>query len=168
MFNTTVVYADVHGGSSGSFDVTPTPAYPIPDDMLDENGRLKPPSVLTFLDKVLTASRAGDYSSELSGLLYSFLGDYDNSDDSISIENGGSTVHFHDTFVDKFNKALQDKVHAFDGYYLVEPYGSSPQQYADDNHFSTTDRKKMSDYIKNCPTFLYYHGDYYTCPSNIY
>ena len=129
MFNTTAVYADEHGGSSGSFDVTPTPAYPIPDDMLDENGRLKPPSMLTFLDKVITAGRTGEVSSELSGLLYSFLGDYDNSDNSISIENGGSTVHFHDTFVDKFNKVLQDKVHALDGFYLLEPYGKSPEQY---------------------------------------
>lgn len=121
MFNTTAVYADEHGGSSGSFDVTPTPSYPIPDDMLDENGRLKPPSMLTFLDKVITAGRAGEVSSELSGLLYSFLGDYDNSDDSISIENGGSTVHFHDSFVNKFNNALQDYVHTLDGYYLIEP-----------------------------------------------
>ena len=173
MFNTTAVYADEHGGSSGSFDVTPTPAYPIPDDMLDENGRLKPPSMLTFLDKVLTAGRVGEVSSELSGLLYSFLGDYDNSDNSISIENGGSTVHFHDTFVDKFNKALQDYVHALDGYYLVEPHGKSPAELAKAAELNDSETKKFLDYLSknNYQTIICgasVGSTRYICPPNIY
>lgn len=158
MFNTTAVYADEHGGSSGSFDVTPTPSYPIPADMLDENGRLKPPSMLTFLDKVITAGRAGEVSSELSGLLYSFLGDYDNSDNSISIENGGSTVHFHDSFVDKFNAALQDKVHALDGYYLIEPKNKYSLQYIRLSSSSMTDEiyNSMVSHVGNSS---YYWGN---------
>lgn len=159
MFNTTAVYADEHGGSSGSFDVTPTPAYPIPDDMLDENGRLKPPSMLTFLDKVITAGRAGEDSSELSGLLYSFLGDYDNSDNSISIENGGSTVHFHDTFADKFNNALQDYVHTLDGYYLIEPSNYySPTRIRLETGYTGELLELMNKTLNSVSTYVYYKG----------
>lgn len=123
VFNSTAVYADIHGGSSGDLDVTP---FPIDPDLLDENGRLKPPASLQFLDKILIAGLAGKVSPELASLLYGFINDdflkkYDNSDNSISLENGGSTVHFHDTFVDKFNTALQDKVHYLDGYVLYVP-----------------------------------------------
>lgn len=124
MFNTTVVYADIHGGSSGSFDVTPTPAYPIPADMLDENGRLKPPKLLDFLDKGVITAMIPEKRKETVATLIGFLDSYDNSDNSISIENGGSTVHFHDTFTNKFNTAIQDKVHALDGYWLFEPTNS--------------------------------------------
>lgn len=134
MFNTTVVYADIHGGSSGSFDITPTPSYSIPSDMLDENGHLKPPSILEFLDKTLIAGLASSVSPELGSVLYGFIGDdflknYDNSDDSISLEDGGSTVHFHDTFTNKFNAAIQDKIHAYDGYWLVEPTSQESPAY---------------------------------------
>lgn len=120
MFNTTIVYADEHGGSSGTIP-TPTPPYYISPDKLDEYGRLKPPALLTFLDKIMTAAFAGEASTELGSLLYSFLLDYDNSDNSISIDEGGSTVHLHERFVNELNQAVQDKVHALDGYYLLEP-----------------------------------------------
>ena len=122
MFNTTIVYADEHGGSSGVIP-TPTPPYYISPDKLDEYGRLKPPALLTFLDKIMTAAFAGEASTELGSLLYSFLLDYDNSDNSISIDEGGSTVHLHERFVNELNQAVQDKVHALDGYYLIEPDG---------------------------------------------
>lgn len=123
MFNTTIVYADEHGGSSGTIP-TPTPPYYISPDKLDEYGRLKPPALLTFLDKIMTAAFAGEASTELGSLLYSFLLDYDNSDNSISIDEGGSTVHLHERFVNELNQAVQDKVHALDGYYLFEPANS--------------------------------------------
>lgn len=64
VFNSTAVYADIHGGSSGDL-VTPTPTPLIPEDMLDENGRLKPPAALQFLDKILVAGFAGKVSPEL-------------------------------------------------------------------------------------------------------
>ena len=177
-FNTTVVYADFHGGSSGSFDVTPTPIPSIPSDMLDEGGRIKPPATLEFLDKILVAGLASNASKELASLLYGFIGDdflknYDNSDNSISIENGGSTVHFHDTFVDKFNKALQDKVHAFDGYYLVEPHGKSPAELAKDAELSDSETKKFLDYLSKNNYQTIINGistgsTMYICPPNIY
>lgn len=176
-FNTTVVYADFHGGSSGSFDVTPTPAPSIPSDMLDEGGRIKPPATLEFLDKILVAGLTGNVSTELASLLYGFIGDdflknYDNSDNSISIEDGGSTVHFHDTFVDKFNTALQDKVHAFDGYYLIEPKGMSPQEYAEEYFMKDSEITKFMNYLNNnnFQSILYDtpDGHCFTCPPNIY
>lgn len=38
-----------------------------------------------------------------------------------SISDGGSTVHLHKQFVDELNNAIQNKVYALDGYYLLEP-----------------------------------------------
>lgn len=161
MFNTTVVYADIHGGSSGSFDITPTPPYSIPSDMLDENGRLKPPSILEFLDKTLIAGLASSVSSELGSVLYGFIGDdflknYDNSDNSISIENGGSTVHFHDTFTNKFNTAIQDKVHALDGYYLIEPQYISPSDMVEECRLSDSQKNTFFNYIAGYTTLFNY------------
>lgn len=155
MFNTTVVYADIHGGSSGSFDVTPTPSYPIPADMLDENGRLKPPKLLDFLDKGVITAMIPEKQKETVATLIGFLDSYDNSDNSISIENGGSTVHFHDTFTNKFNTALQDKVHALDGYYLYKP--SYAYTYSDfekafytlEGKYSTSDIESFKTYMKD-------------------
>jgi len=173
MFNTTVVYADIHGGSSGSFDITPTPSYSIPSDMLDENGRLKPPSILEFLDKTLIAGLASSVSSELGSVLYGFIGDdflknYDNSDDSISLENGGSTVHFHDTFIDKFNTALQGKVHALDGYWLFETNNAwSPSNFITNENllerWGASGVNKVSDFCSQYTSFIYFdkHRRYY-------
>ena len=180
LFNSTVVYADIHGGSSGDL-VTPTPTPLIPEDMLDENGRLKPPASLQFLDKILVAGLAGNVSSELASLLYGFIGDdflknYDNSDNSISLENGGSTVHFHDTFVDKFNTALQDKVHALDGYYIIEPLNkNSPDKIAENRGIKngSDDYKKLMGFydsarLATCygsklygSQYIYYQDFYY-------
>lgn len=173
MFNTTVVYADIHGGSSGSFDITPTPSYSIPSDMLDENGRLKPPSILEFLDKTLIAGLASSVSPELGSVLYGFIGDdflknYDNSDDSISLENGGSTVHFHDTFIDKFNTALQGKVHALDGYWLFETNNAwSPSNFITNENllerWGASGVNKVSDFCSQYTSFIYFdkHRRYY-------
>ena len=161
LLNSTVVYADIHGGSGGDL-VTPTPTPLISEDMLDEGGRIKPPATLQFLDKILVAGLAGNVSTELASLLYGFIGDdflknYDNSDNSISLENGGSTVHFHDTFVDKFNTALQDKVHALDGYYLIEPDGEKKDilnYLYRRNEISDEELSKFNDLCNTYDTFL--------------
>ena len=168
MFNTTVVYADIHGGSSGSFDVTPTPSYPIPADMLDENGRLKPPKLLDFLDKGVITAMIPEKKKETVATLIGFLDSYDNSDNSISIENGGSTVHFHDTFVDKFNTALQGKVHALDGYWLFETNNAwSPSNFITNENllerWGASGVNKVSDFCSQYTSFIYFdkHRRYY-------
>lgn len=131
VFNTTVVYADVHGGSGGSLD-DPTKLYPA---LFDENGNFKPPAGQELFNHMIVGDKTGSVLAPILSTLSSFLDGYDNSNgQGISVEtnSGGSTVHFHGSFIDELNTALQDKVHALDGYYLIEPttnksfYGSLP------------------------------------------
>lgn len=120
VFNTTVVYADIHGGSGGSLD-DPTKLYPA---LFDENGNFKPPAGQELFNHMIVGDKTGSALAPILSTLSSFLDGYDNSNgQGISVEtnSGGSTVHFHGSFIDELNTALQDKVHALDGYYLVEP-----------------------------------------------
>ena len=123
LLNTTVVYADdIHGGSSGDLDVTPTPTVPvvpqpaIPLQSVDELlFRLVFPDVAGAADSLQTwwdqwfADR--------------WKTDADKQKD-YSVSDDGSTVHLHKQFVDDLNQAVQDKVHALDGYYLIDSYAS--------------------------------------------
>lgn len=123
VFNTTVVYADVHGGSGGSLD-DPTKLYPA---LFDENGNFKPPAGQELFNHMIVGDKTGSALAPILGVLSDFLGGYDNSNgQGISVEtnSGGSTVHFHGSFIDELNTALQDKVHALDGYYLVDSLGA--------------------------------------------
>ena len=172
LLNTTVVYADdIHGGSSGDLDVTPTPTVPvvpqpaIPLQSVDELlFRLVFPEVTGFADSLQTwwdqwfADR--------------WKTDADKQKD-YSVSDDGSTVHLHKQFVDDLNQAVQDKVHALDGFYLLEPYGKSPEQYWNE-FISHSDvsypelKKSFFDYVSKCDTFLMIGNDYYTLPSDIY
>ena len=120
VFNTTVVYADIHGGSGGSLD-DPTKLYPA---LFDENGNFKPPAGQELFNHMIVGDKTGSALAPILSTLSSFLDGYDNSNgQGISVEtnSGGSTVHFHGSFIDELNAALQDKIHALDGYYLIEP-----------------------------------------------
>lgn len=120
VFNTTVVYADIHGGSGGSLD-DPTKLYPA---LFDENGNFKPPAGQELFNHLILGDKTGSALAPILSTLSSFLDGYDNSNGkgiSVETNNGGSTVHFHGSFIDELNAALQDKVHALDGYYLCEP-----------------------------------------------
>ena len=139
IFNTlTVVYADEHGGSGGSFDpiVALQEKHP---DWFDENGHVKPTGSELFnhmIVKGLLPTSAEDSIASLYGLIGDYTKNFDNSDGS------GATVHYHDNgqpvtennynennfyityspkFLNGLNDKLQNKVHAFDGYYLIEP-----------------------------------------------
>lgn len=167
LLNTTVVYADdIHGGSSGDLDVTPTPTVPvvpqpaIPLQSVDELlFRLVFPEVTGFADSLQTwwdqwfADR--------------WKTDADKQKD-YSVSNDGSTVHLHKQFVDDLNQAVQDKVHALDGYYLIEPYGKSPAEYADDKHATESGKEKLLTYTSQYDSFLDdTYGHCYSVPSNI-
>ena len=124
VFNTTVVYADIHGGSGGSLD-DPTKLYPA---LFDENGNFKPPAGQELFNHMIVGDKTGSALAPILSTLSSFLDGYDNSNgQGISVEtnSGGSTVHFHGSFIDELNTALQDKVHALNGYYIVDSIGST-------------------------------------------
>ena len=126
LLNTTVVYADdIHGGSSGDLDVTPTPTVPvvpqpaIPLQSVDELlFRLVFPDVAGAADSLQTwwdqwfADR--------------WKTDADKQKD-YSVSDDGSTVHLHKQFVDDLNQAVQGKVHALNGYWLFEPAHSKAE-----------------------------------------
>lgn len=115
--NTTVVYADdLHGGSSGSIDVTPTITIPPP--------AIDPHALDELIFRLVRPDIAGAVDS-LQTWWDKWIGDRWKTDadreKDYSISSGGSTVHLHKQFVDDVNKAVQDKIHALDGYYLFEP-----------------------------------------------
>lgn len=142
VFNSfTVVYADEHGGSGGSFDpiVALQEKHP---DWFDENGHVKPTGSELFnhmIVKGLLPTSAEEGIASLYGLIGDYTKNYDNSDGS------GATVHYHDNgqpvtesnynennfyityspkFLNGLNDQLQGKVHTLNGYYLVEPHYS--------------------------------------------
>lgn len=112
LFNTLfscVVYADEHSGSSGDLDVTPSITIPP-----------SPPDPAEFLIRMILpdGGEAIDYVSDW--LEKRWKTDDDRKKD-YSVSDDGSTVHLHKQFVDDLNQAVQDKVHALDGFYLIEP-----------------------------------------------
>ena len=168
LLNTTVVYADdIHGGSSGDLDVTPTPVIPQPAIPLQ--------SVDELLFRLVFPEASG-MADSLQTWWDQWFGDRWKTDadrqKDYSISDGGSTVHLHKQFVDDLNQAVQDKVHALDGYYLIEPQGKSPAEYADDRNATESSKKKLLEYTSKYSSFLCYcfdDGTYacYSVPSDI-
>lgn len=164
VFNSfTVVYADEHGGSGGSFDpiVALQEKHP---DWFDENGHVKPTGSELFnhmiVKGLLPTSAEGGIAS-LYGLIGDYTKNYDNSDGS------GATVHYHDngqpvtesnynennfyiTFSPKFlnglNDKLQNKIYALDGYYLITPLKNYTclNDVWKNSTFSDSDNKKFT------------------------
>lgn len=172
VFNTTVVYADIHGGSGGSLD-DPTKLYPA---LFDENGNFKPPAGQELFNHMIVGDKTGSALAPILSTLSSFLDGYDNSNgQGISVEtnSGGSTVHFHGSFVDELNTALQDKVHALDGYYLYDTdYSAStfPSLYTYYSKFSSENQEIFTDFfnsydsvftfqdVSSPPSYIWLHG----------
>lgn len=112
LFNTLfscVVYADEHGGSSGDLDVTPSITIPP-----------SPPDPAEFLIRMILPD-GGEAIDYVSDWLEKRWKTDDDRQKDYSVSDDGSTVHLHKQFVDDLNQAVQDKVHALNGYYLVEP-----------------------------------------------
>lgn len=145
VFNSlTVVYADEHGGSGGSFDPLSKLKEEHPD-LFDENGHMKPSLTQSVGSKLFDHMivpdliKGGEATVEtlasLTGAITEFFNLFDNSNDDVSIkykdngqpvtENNYNENNFYITYSPKFlkglNDNLQEKVHALDGYFLFEP-----------------------------------------------
>lgn len=122
LFNTTVVYADIGGDIPTPFP-TLIPTFPDPGEF--------------FIRLLLPdGGQAADYISEWLKKRWST-----DEDKSKDMSSDGNTVTFNSNFVNELNTALQDKVHALDGYYLVEPsreYSAQIIFSEFDGNFSTT------------------------------
>lgn len=104
-----VVYADEHGGSSGDLDVTPSITIPP-----------SPPDPAEFLIRMILPD-GGEAIDYVSDWLEKRWKTDDDRQKDYSVSSDGSTVHFHKQFVDELNNAIQNKVYALAGYYLLEP-----------------------------------------------
>lgn len=113
--------SDIHGGSEGSFDPNdPTVKYP---ELFDKDGHLKPvelPGQKLFGHMIL-GDGVGSAVAPILSTIDEFLSSFDNSDDAISIDKGGSTIHFHERFVNEFNEKFQNELYALDGYFMIVP-----------------------------------------------
>lgn len=151
--NTTVVYADdLHGGSSGSIDVTPTITIPPP--------AIDPHALDELIFRLVRPDIAG-VADNLQTWWDKWFGDRWKTDadrqKDYSISSDGSTVHLHKQFVDELNQAVQDKVHALDGYYLFEPPNLNKrdiipvaqQMFFDRYWHDTSDDKEKRAFIKS-------------------
>ena len=155
--NATVVCADdLHGGSSGSIDVTPTPIV-LPDNsagMISElMVRLIRPDVAGAVDTFQT------WWDKWIGERWKTNADMLND---VSLSSDGSTVHLHKQFVDDVNQAVQDKVHALDGYYLFSPDYSKSEIFNliyGLNSISEANKSKIANMLNNYDTVLVRKGD---------
>lgn len=84
-----------------------------------------------FIEHGITVPKlSGEGAIKIAEVLSSFFGNADNYQKNVKTD--GQYVYFDNDFTNNINIALQDKVHALDGYYLIEPttnkslYGSLP------------------------------------------
>lgn len=133
LFNTTVVYADIGGDIPTPFP-TLIPTFPDPGEF--------------FIRLLLPdGGQAADYISEWLKKRWST-----DEDKSKDMSSDGNTVTFNSNFVDEFNTALQDKVHALDGYYLYDTdYSASafPSLYTDYSKFSSEYQEIFTDFFNS-------------------
>lgn len=114
--NCLVAYADLTVDGDGNF-VTTTPTPPIPTDYDPV------PKGLRFLDELLLRA----YKPGITGaadLIQDTWNKYFGNDEEKAkeaIKINGDFMYFNGDFINQLNVVLQDKVHALDGYYLLEP-----------------------------------------------
>lgn len=81
-----------------------------------------------FIEHGITVPKlVGEGAVEIAQVLSSFFGNADNYQKNVKTD--GQYVYFDNDFTNNINTALQDKVHALDGYYLVEPTSEASPQY---------------------------------------
>lgn len=73
-----------------------------------------------FIEHGITVPKlSGEGAIKIAEVLSSFFGNADNYQKNVKTD--GQYVYFDNDFTNNINIALQDKVHALDGYYLIEP-----------------------------------------------
>lgn len=104
-----------------------------------------------FVEHGITVPKlAGEGAIKIAEVLSSFFGNADNYQKNVKTD--GRYVYFDNDITNNINIALQDKVHALDGYYLIEPTASkSVDTYIDFlNSRNANEMKLLND-----------HGKYY-------
>lgn len=156
--NTTVVYADdLHGGSSGSIDVTPTITIPPP--------AIDPHALDELIFRLVRPDIAG-VADNLQTWWDKWFGDRWKTDadrqKDYSISSDGSTVHLHKQFVDDLNQAVQDKIHALDGYWLLESEPNTFLEFASGPSYWNSNPNKdknIETYTKFASSYSFIYND---------
>lgn len=176
VFNSlTVVYADEHGGSGGSFDPLAKLKEEHPD-LFDENGHMKPSLTQSVGSKLFDHMivpdliKGGEATVEtlasLTGAITEFFNLFDNSDDDVSIKYKGNGQpvtesnynenNFYITYSPKFlkgmNDKLQTKVHALDKFYLFDPNYSTeqyPSLFRYYNKFADSEKQTLNKFFNS-------------------
>ena len=149
-------------------------------DWYDSNGNVIPAGNTFFSKMVVPALiEAGETSGEIVSSLVDSVGDFiksfDNSGGDVSIkykdngqpvtENNYNENNFYITYSPKFlnglNDKLQNKVHALDGYYLVEPTGSySFKDFCKNSDYLYEDEVLYNQYVSKMPSYYVSPGSY--------
>ena len=192
VFNSvSLVYADADSTARSSFNPYEQFKKNHPN-WFDSNGNYIP-SGNSCLSTVIVPAliRAGETSGEIVSSLADSVVDIiksfnnSNGDVSVSYDDKGVPVTaenynennfyltYNNKFCNYFNQQMQNKVHALDGYYLVEPHGKSPAETAKVAELNDSETKKFLDYLSknNYQTIINGTsiGDkMYICPPNIY
>ena len=108
-----------------------------------------------FIEHGITVPKlVGEGAVEIAGVLSSFFGNADNYQKNVKTD--GQYVYFDNDFTNNINIALQDKVHALDGYYLIEPQNISPSDMAEKCRLSDSHKNTFFDYIAGYTTLFDY------------
>lgn len=96
--------------------------------------------------------------------------DLTKDDCPISYNNEKQLVEFNPTFTNELNQAVQDQIHAFDGYYIVEPCNKySPLEVARLKKLDSASIEDFSNYIGNYTTvFCSYYSWVLTSDTLLY
>lgn len=122
-----------------------------------------------FIEHGITVPKlAGEGAIKIAEVLSSFFGNADNYQKNVKTD--GQYVYFDNDFTNNINIALQDKVHALDGYYLIEPsYDGTLVDYYEARPYYNLHKGDnfsiLSSFASNYPTFVI-AGDIHPVPAN--
>ena len=120
-----------------------------------------------FVEHGITVPKlVGEGAIKLAEVLSSFFGNADNYQKNVKTD--GQYVYFDNDFTNNINIALQDKVHALDGYWLFETNNAwSPSNFITNENllerWGASGVNKVSDFCSQYTSFIYFdkHRRYY-------
>ena len=119
-----------------------------------------------FVEHGITVPKlAGEGAIKIAEVLSSFFDNADNYQKNVKTD--GQYVYFDNDFTNNINIALQDKVHALDGYYLIEPTNEySPSRLILQSGFTGDKLTEFRNILSSAPTYVY-QSSYVSYSSNV-
>lgn len=109
-----------------------------------------------FIEHGITVPKlSGEGAIKIAEVLSSFFGNADNYQKNVKTD--GQYVYFDNDFTNNINIALQDKVHALDGYWLLEPQPITFLEFASNYSYWNSHDKR---YENNIETYTKFANSY--------